>query len=145
MSVSAFPYGALVGGGAQVTLTNSYVEKISTTGGIAGFRFNSDGTIDNRIQTTYTQINASTDWIIPNGAAPDDYEIMMTYTGDAPTGTASYPASTWLAFSTYGNPEWYVDAISDKTQKDCVMTIQIRKGSGPVLASATFEMYSENT
>jgi hypothetical protein len=67
---------------------------------LAYFWFNSDGTVDTQDNTSSPiQVNASTDWVIPNGSAPGSYRVKYSsLTGDTSffSGTvgATYTALT---------------------------------------------------
>lgn len=68
----------------------------------AGLRVNTDGTIDKLEGTTYTQIDASTDWRIPNGSGTGYY---VKYTkgllDPAPTyNPDSITLDTWYEITT---------------------------------------------
>ena len=72
---------------------------------IAGVRINADGTIDkitgNASSPTYTQIDTTTDWVIPNGAATGDERFKCT---DNNANLASGTTGTWLA----APQQWYI-------------------------------------
>ncbi len=145
-SVSAFPYGVIAQAGDSdgvVTVTGDSFNTV-LDGDVMGpwdsrmgWRVNSDGTIDYYSgiisgSYTYTQINASTDWIIPNSDAPDDYEVRLTVTGAGPN-FSSASTGTWLALTT--SRQW-IRQETTLTSQFIDWLIEIRKGSGSVLDSA---------
>lgn len=72
---------------------------------IAGVRINADGTIDkitgNASSPTYTQIDAATDWCIPNGEVTGNERFRCT---DNNANLASGTTGSWLA----APQQWYV-------------------------------------
>lgn len=60
----------------------------------------SDGTTQKREDAPPAQINASTDWVIPNSAASGDFDAKWTVSGDAPSEvTAGWNSNTYLPLS----------------------------------------------
>lgn len=60
----------------------------------------SDGTTQKREDAPPVQINASTDWVIPNSAASGDFDAKWTVSGTAPTEvTAGWNSNTYLPLS----------------------------------------------
>lgn len=110
-------------------------ESINSTGSgtrTAGLRVNSDGTVDKRIQTTYSQIDNATDWIIPNSASADDtYHVRMTV--DAGDAFTSGPSS-WVNVNT--NPVWYLQDSAPLTNT-CTLEIS-NDGGSTTLTSGTY-------
>ena len=108
----------------------------------AGIRVNSDGTIDENSDAIYGQIDAATDWIRPQTPAPGDFEARITgFTGDG-LEVAD------LAIGTFGviseSPQWYLET-SIVEVRTCTFTLEIRKGSGPVISSASYTLTCETT
>lgn len=99
-----------------------------STGG--GWRVNSDGTIDRFTQsaTSYAQISASTDWVIPNVAANGTYQVRCTLNSGTINGTNA-GTGTWLALSS--NQEW-------NSTLDFNITLEVRLGTN-VLDSGTYD------
>jgi hypothetical protein len=67
-----------------------------------GIRFNADGTVENTLAdaNSWVQIDAATDWIIPNESAPGTYEIRYTNrVGDIFTSESTVE-DAWGALST---------------------------------------------
>jgi hypothetical protein len=61
-------------GGVILTLSGGSAQDTDAgASATAGFRFNTDGTVDRLQGSSYTQISAATDWIIPNQAADSTY------------------------------------------------------------------------
>lgn len=109
----------------------------------AGFRVLADGTIE-KIETgeIWSQINSSTDWVIPNAAAGTQYARMTVDTGDDfDNGDAR---ATWLAVST--NPEWYFQGSLKNYLKSnsCTLEIATDAAGANVVASGTYTADCEN-
>ncbi len=121
------------GSGGVVTLSGRIVtveEEIIAA--IAGVRVNSDGTVDKRESAVFTQIDSATDWIIPNSAAPDDYEVRITnVVFNAGTGffVSAAAEDVWIVLTS--DREWSVRDTDSSAggNKDTDFTIEIRKGS----------------
>ena len=97
-----------------------------------------DGTLD-KIETGVgtTQIDPSTDWIIPNGEASSDYEVMI----HEDSGTLNRPLQdaidTWVSMA--GDRDWGVQySSSSPGSKTCTATLSIRKNGGPVIDTAVY-------
>ena len=91
----------------------------------SGIRINTDGTIDKREGSTYTQIDSGTDWIIPNSAAAANFEFRCTNSGDT-LNAGSDAVDTWLDLSG-GALEWFVSTSVDAVSLN--LTIEVRRGS----------------
>ncbi len=140
-------------GGSVVTLTDSDVTTIDAVGPYnsnSGIRVNTDGTIDSAKRTdgaanTYAQINASTDWIIPNGAANSDYEVRitgLTLDGNHTWASQAAAENTWVDLSV--NREWIINgtvAGLDAT----TFTLEIRYNGGATLDTAAISLETEHT
>jgi hypothetical protein len=127
-----------------VTLSGEVVFGLDTD--VVGIRFNSDGTVDKRI-STYTQIDSGTDWIIPNGDAPDLFEVMTDNwvdLGGAGNGFNSAAAAegVWVALTT--NREWNVQADAPDGSSSAKMTFDahIRWNGGATLDSGAYSIES---
>jgi hypothetical protein len=111
--------------------------------GIAGIRFNSDGTVDKNEAGVFTQIDSATDWIIPNGAASGNERVRYTsMVGDDFTTKAALE-DTWIAIS--GNPAWSLETDTSPQSLTGTCTFEIDNGSGPVLASASYTFESDES
>jgi hypothetical protein len=113
---------------------------------IVGVRFNTDGTVDNRI-STYTQIDSGTDWIIPNSAANGSYEVMTDNWADTGGSGGGFNAAaaaegTWIALT--ANREWNVQAVGPMGADSSKMTFDahIRFNGGATLSSGTYSIES---
>lgn len=125
-----------------VTLSGAVILGTGNPTGTAGLRVNSDGTIDRyRSQDgVWTQINASTDWIIPNSAASEKTYHVKYYaaTGTSPSGS---PLNTWLNVST--NPAW---TLTTGTTASYNGTLSISDdGGSTTLTSAVFALSAQGT
>jgi len=112
---------------------------------IVRFTFNEDGTVDRTQEGSTAQVDASTDWVIPNSAAPGDYEIRFTsLSGDSPTVSGGTAENSWWAF-TSGNFQLSLIQGTVGSQA-CSFTIEIRKGSsGAALVSGSYSLSAEVT
>lgn len=141
MSASTFCCGTNAAGGADVTtvtLSNNSVSVFDPNDGTAGFRFNSDGTVDRRQFFSYVQVFADTNWIIPNGEASADYEIRASILSGSISGGDAL--DTWLSLGS--NREWYV-SCSGNNIVTATIVVSIRFDGGPVLAFASFSMEAD--
>lgn len=114
----------------RVELDATYtVPDVDAAAATATIKFQNDGTIlnqaDNQIGT----------WIVPTAAAPGAYQIRATPNPDTPDGGSGM--NTWLALSTSRTwSETRLAAEGDGTTT-VVFDIEIRQGTGPVLATTT--------
>ena len=105
----------------------------------------SDGTVDQIENVTTTQIDTATDWIIPNSAAPDDYEGRYTgLVGDPLDNATSLAEDVWGALSSDIFFEQRADIGTDDDFSSSI-TIEVRKGSsGGAIDSATYTLDATN-
>lgn len=125
--------------GVQVTPINS----------LSSLNFNSDGTVDKELTSGTTQIDAATDWIIPNSLANSGYQvraqsIVWNSSGDGEAFTAEgIPTdNTWADLGTTRKLTILQSADTPATKK-VTFTIELRIGTGPVVASATYSLEAE--
>ena len=110
----------------------------------AGIRFNSDGTVDELVDSTYTQIDTTTDWIIPNAAASTDFDVRITSVtwNSSSTGFLTEAASedTWIDLGS--NREWSVRDTdsSGSGDKDVQFTVEIRNGAGVTVDTGSYRL-----
>jgi len=102
----------------------------------ARVRFRSNGTVENWIGegSGYGQIDAASDWVIPNNAAPGAYEVRATLqSGTLTEGTVG----TWLALTS--DRMWRVarDFSAGIGTNSAQILIEIRK-DGVVLESGVY-------
>lgn len=103
--------------------------------------FRTGGTVDKIVNTTTTQIDNSTDWLIPNGDAPADYEVKYDLiSGPALDGSTSLADGVWGALTADKFFEQRRTAIGSSSS---TITISVRKGSGSVLDSATYVLTAD--
>ncbi len=107
------------------------------TSGTAVWQFHIDGTVWKDGEGAAVQVNASTDWVIPNGAASGQYDLKWDQvSGDAPTNSVGNIAeNTWTALSSQIN----VGAFAGGSYETGIVTVSIRFNGGATLASANFE------
>lgn len=122
----------------------------STELGVAGIRVNTDGTIDKLEDGVVTQLAASTDWVIPNGAASSDFDVRatsVTETGGHGLGWDSAPAAddTWVDLSV--NRTWQDANVGSggSNTGGHNFTLEIRYKGGAALDSAAYSTWSEFT
>lgn len=112
----------------------------------SGIRINTDGTIDKYTGTnnggyTYAQIDASTDWIIPNSAANSSYEVQLDVNSGTPNFSSDSTA-TWLAMST--NRQWIVQRTTVGTST-WNWTLRIRFNGGAEIDNGAYLGESTNS
>ena len=90
----------------------------------AGIRINADGTIDKRAGAVYTQINAATDYIIPNGADKSTLRFRCT-DNNANLDAGSDATGSWLT----APREWYITATSEIKSLDIDIELSIDSGA----------------
>lgn len=121
-----------------VTISGEFLSHSVSNGNTAksGIRFNSDGTVDKREGDTYTQVDSSTDWRIPNGSGTGYYikfsEILTPPTPDVGT------LDTWLELTS--NRELsYINSAND-SEKSGSFNIQISDDASgtPILDTAIY-------
>lgn len=114
---------------------------------IAGVKFYSDGTVDKLDNNaTYTQIDSSTDWIIPNSAADGaTYHVKATKANET-NGTALGTFDSWVVLSGSGEADyqWSIRKIAHTTGTATAdVTVSISNNGGTsTLDSAVFYLSS---
>lgn len=126
-----------------VTLSGENVNDPGESGVEVGIRFNSDGTVDRMVDGTPTQADSGTDWIIPNGAAPDLFEVMTDNWADIggdPSGFENSAANegVWIALTS--NRLWSVLATASGGANSNEMTFDahIRWKGGATIDSGSY-------
>jgi len=133
------------GPSGDVTLTGFSVNVLWTQ--YAGITVGSNGYIYKIDDTGTNLVNTSTDWVIPHGDNDGLYEVRVTNVVD--TGgvggdwdTKPTTDDTWIAISS--NRTWQVKGVAeygaDSMGRDFDM--EIRYDGGPVLATASFSLFS---
>lgn len=144
MSSLAALYGALghaKGGGAALSLLGEIVIAFNlNSDASAEIILRDDGTVDRGINGVFTQVDAATDWIIPNGDAPAAYQARYTNRTGSILTNASAAEDTYRAFS-LGS---YFTRNTDQTVAagglNSTFDLEIRDGAGPVLASGSYRL-----
>lgn len=137
---------AVMQGASQPTVTVSGEAGISGTDvsapydARAGVRFNSDGTVDSYsfdgATLTLTQIDTATDWVIPNSAAPDDYEVQCT-DNNANLAGGSDTSGSYIVLTS--NRTWYVQVTVAASSANLDVDVGVRKGnSGSAIDSGNY-------
>jgi len=133
MSILLAAFGAI--GGDRVQLSNVSVSSIGAGSQTATYTLESDGDVMSN-STIFGPVDEG-DWVTPKTSAPGTYEARATLdSGDTPTGTLN----TWQALTS--NRAWSLTQATVGSQQ-AILTIQIRKGSGAALASATVTLEVE--
>jgi hypothetical protein len=134
MSILLAAFAAI--GGDQIALSNVNVSSIGAGSQTATYTLESDGDVVSD-STIFGPVDEG-DWITPKANAPSDYEVQATLNaGTLTSGTTG----SWLALTS--NRSWTLTqaTVGAATQVD--LTIEIRKGSGATLASATITLEAE--
>jgi len=134
MSILLAAFGAI--GGDKIQLSGVAVLSTGNGSQTATYTLESDGDV-----VTATTDGGSVDagdWIDPKAAAPSDYEVQATLNaGTLTSGTTG----SWLALSS--NRSWTLTRATVGTATQVDLTIEIRRGSGAVLASANVTLDAE--
>ena len=126
-------------GGPVVTVTADTNQAFNFgSDAIARHIWNSDGTLDERDNNnTAVQINADTDWVIPNAAAPGLYRIRHTSaTGDTAEFTAAGAINTYIALTSSRTYQVIDTTPTNDGTRSVDYNIQIDDGAGNLLDSA---------
>jgi hypothetical protein len=136
MSILLAAFGAI--GGDRISLSGVAVSSTGAGTQTATYTLESDG--DVVTATTGGGSVDAGDWIDPKANAPSDYEVRATLnSGTLSTGTTG----SWLALTS--NRSWTLQRVTVGVADQVDMTIEIRKGSGATLASATVTLDAERT
>ena len=128
MSILLAAFAAM--GGDQIGLSSVAVSSVGSGSQTATYTLESDGDVITAT-TPGGSVDAG-DWIAPKASAPSDYEVQATLVnGTLFSGTTG----SWLALST--SPSWTLKQIIVGVADQVELTIEIRKGAGATLASAT--------
>jgi hypothetical protein len=119
--------------GEVVTVSGESISHSVANGNTAraAVRVNTDGTMDKLEGTAYTQIDASTDWVIPNSFS-GSYHVRFTKGGLDPTPTYnpdSVTLGTWYAISATSYRLGYEETVDD-TQETGTITVHISDDGG---------------
>jgi hypothetical protein len=136
MSILLAAFGAI--GGDRISLSGVSVSSVGAGTQTATYTLESDG--DVMSATTGGGSVDQGDWISPKASAPSDYEVQATLvSGTLSTGTTG----SWLALSS--NRSWTLTRVVVGVADQVELTIEIRKGSGATLATATVTLDAERT
>jgi hypothetical protein len=140
MSILLAAFGA-IGTGAQITLSGVSVYSAGAGTQTATYTLESDG--DVMSATTGGGSVDEGDWIDPKASAPSDYEVQATLNAGLLT-IGSSATGSWLALTS--NRSWSVTQIVNSGSSNAAdLTIEIRKGSGATLATASVTLEAERT
>lgn len=134
MSILLAAFAAM--GGDKITLSGVAVSSVGAGSQTATYTLESDG--DVVTATTGGGSVDAGDWIDPKANAPSDYEVQATLNaGTLTSGTTG----SWLALTS--NRSWTLTQVTVGAATQVDLTIEIRKGSGATLASATVTLDAE--
>ena len=138
MSILLAAFGAM--GGDRIALSGVSVSSVGAGSQTATYTLESDGDV----VTATTPLGSSDigDWIDPKASAPSDYEVQATLNAGTLSGGSSATGS-WLALTS--NRSWTLGRVTVGVADQVELTIEIRKGSGATLASATVTLDAERT
>lgn len=126
-------------GSADVTVSGDSFTAFNAGADAQAFMiWNQDGTRDEKANASASvQVFSSTDWVIPNSAAPGSYRIRHTSaTGD--TGDFTPAAAINVYVSLTSNALYDVlDTTAIAASKSVTFNIQIDDGAGNVLSQAS--------
>jgi hypothetical protein len=134
MSILLAAFAAM--GGDKISLSGVAVSSVGSGSQTATYTLESDGDV---VRAT-TPLGSSDigDWIDPKASAPSDYEVRATLnSGTLTSGTTG----SWLALTS--NRSWTLTQATVGAADQVDLTIEIRKGSGATLASATVTLDAE--
>jgi len=116
---------------------NCTSSQVSPTNATAGWRFQTDGTVDKRTQAAYA---ADHDWFKPSGGVPgNSYWIKSVSTGEPTVGSAN---NTVLALSS--DQEWrIVTNIIEAISSSLAITIYSDSGGTVVVSTGTYTLDAE--
>jgi hypothetical protein len=138
MSILLAAFAAM--GGDKIQLSGVAVSSTGSGTQTATYTLESDGDV-----VTATTDGGSVDagdWIDPKASAPSDYEVQATLNAGTLT-VGSSATGSWLALTS--DRSWSVRQTVIGVADTGDLTIEIRKGSGAVLASATVTLDAERT
>lgn len=140
MSVSAFPYGVPASAGGAVVTVTARTNTAFNFGAdaIAYMLWIQDGTRDDKDNLdASTQVLSTTDWVIPNSAAPGSYRIRHTSaTGDTAHWSPAGTINVYLGLTATRTYQ-VTDTTTVATTRSVTFNIQIDDGAGNVLSQAS--------
>ncbi|MBN4046392.1 hypothetical protein JYU02_00150 [bacterium AH-315-P15] len=139
--INPYAYGG--GGSPTLNLDGHTVTKAKINQSCwAGVEVLSNGTVKavGATSSGRTQIDGATDWVIPNSAAPDDYEVHC-HLDSGSALTSSDAQDTWLPLTT--TRKWQIKRGSEGIGT-AQITIGIRKGnSGAATVSGIYPLSAQ--
>lgn len=131
-----------------VTLSGEFITT-SVSGAVpsvARLIINPDGTLDKLENGSTTQIDASTDWIIPNGAASSSYQVRFTNLAGTITGAGTtLTEDVWADIDQVHGIRTARPIAQGNGQTGATFDLEIRLGTGATLASASYTLQAERT
>ena len=134
-------------GPATLTLTDATISHVTgSPAAVALLTINTDGTVDKTEGVTVTQLNPTTDWIIPiEKAFGASYEVKW----DLISGTSPNTKTTWPDEATYvdiSTVRTIGHTLGTTATVGCVLRISIRRtGTTTVVDTADFTLNAQVT
>lgn len=93
---------------------------------------------------TPIQVNTTDDWIRPTSEAPGTYQVRVTnVTGDLSFWSSTSAEDAWYTLSTSDWFVWVWDSTIGFGGKSITFDVEIRKGTGPTLASTSYTLSAD--
>ena len=121
------------------TITDSDVGGLA----LAGIRFNADGTVDEYVGGSFSQIASATDWIRPTDEASSLYEVAYWGASGEPFSVQASSEGSWINLGS--DRLYYMRADSGEGANSITCTFGIRYDGGSVIDSATFTITATST
>lgn len=130
-----------------VTVSGESILASAASGPVnAQLLINTDGTLDKNDNGTVSQIDAGTDWIIPNSAASSDYEVRFTNLVGTPAGATTLTENIWAPIDQQHLVGVRRTGAEGTGQNIVTFTLEIRQGSsGAALDTGNFTLQAEIT
>lgn len=130
---------------AVVTVSgeNIFDFRLSPTDSNAVLKIDNNGNMYKSQDTgtrNYLLVDSATDWIRPTSFAPGDYEVRFTSATNTPT-FSTVAENVWRPLSS--GDMIIRNTITGVGVKTTTFTVQIRKGTGAVLDSASYTIRAE--
>lgn len=125
--------------GVAVTVSGEVIAGSDAPTSIAGVRFNAGGTVEKYEDGLYSQIDAATDWRIPNTGGAKTYHVRATENAQIGTGNRVGTLGSWIALSS--SPEWTVEETTSGQSATWDLDIEVSDdGGSTTLDTGLFEL-----
>lgn len=121
--------------------------RTSPTDSYARLKVDDDGNMYKSTDTgsaSWSQIDSSTDWIVPEASSPGLYEVRFTGASNTPTSSTA-AEDTWHSLSSGDFIIYNSETTNGTATKSTTFTIEIRYNGGSVLDSASYTLTAEVT